>query len=52
MTRNARIKKPDEARDVGRPSKFTAERCAKIIHDISIFFREGNNQEQQQQQQQ
>ena len=35
MTRNARIKKPDEARDVGRPSKFTAERCAKIIHDIS-----------------
>lgn len=35
MTRNARIKKPDAAKNIGRPSKFTNERCEQIIIDIS-----------------
>lgn len=35
MTRNARIKKPDEVKDIARNSKFTPERRAQIIHDIS-----------------
>ena len=35
MARNAKIKKPDEPKNIGRPSKFTPERCAQIIHDIS-----------------
>jgi transposase-like protein len=35
MTRNARIKKPDEVTDIARNSKFTPERRAKIINDIS-----------------
>jgi transposase-like protein len=35
MTRNARIKKPEEVTDIARNSKFTPERRAKIIHDIS-----------------
>lgn len=35
MTRNARITKPDEVKDIARNSKFTPERRAQIIHDIS-----------------
>ena len=35
MTRNARIKKPDEVKNIGRPSKFTPERCERIVNDIS-----------------
>ena len=35
MARNAKIKKPDEPKNIGRPSKFTPERRAQIIHDIS-----------------
>lgn len=35
MTRNSKIKKPTEVKDVGRPSKFTPERCAQIVNDIS-----------------
>ncbi len=34
MTRNFKLKKPDETKDVGRPSKFTPERRAAIINDI------------------
>lgn len=35
MTRNSKLKKPEEATDVGRPTKFTPERRASIISDIS-----------------
>ncbi len=35
MPRNAKIKKPDVISDIGRPSKFTPERRAAIINDIS-----------------
>ncbi len=35
MAGNARITKPDEVKDIARNSKFTPERRAKIIHDIS-----------------
>ena len=35
MTRNSKIKVPEQVNNVGRPSKFTPERCAAIIHDIS-----------------
>ena len=35
MTRNARIKKPDEVKDIARNSKFTPERRERIINDIS-----------------
>jgi transposase len=35
MTRNARIKKPDEVKDIARNSKFTPERRERIIKDIS-----------------
>ena len=35
MTRNARIQKPEKCANLGRPSKFTPERRAKIISDIS-----------------
>mgnify|MGYP001615153404 FL=1 len=35
MTRNSKLVKPDTAKNVGRPSKFTPERCARIVSDIS-----------------
>jgi transposase-like protein len=35
MTRNAKLKVPDDIKDVGRPSKFTPERRAAIIDAIS-----------------
>lgn len=35
MTRNSKLKVPDEVKDVGRPSKFTPERCSAIIDAIS-----------------
>lgn len=35
MTRNSKLKAPDEVKDVGRPSKFTPERCCAIIDAIS-----------------
>ncbi len=35
MTRNSRIKVPNEVKDVGRPSKFTEERRNAIIDAIS-----------------
>lgn len=35
MTRNARIQKPAVPKDIGRPSKFTPERCERIVNDIS-----------------
>lgn len=35
MTRNSKIKAPDEIKDVGRPSKFTPERRSAIIDAIS-----------------
>lgn len=35
MTRNSKLKVPDEVKDVGRPSKFTPERRSAIIDAIS-----------------
>jgi transposase len=35
MTRNSKLTVPDEVKDVARNSKFTPERRAAIIHDIS-----------------
>ncbi len=35
MTRNSKLVKPNTAKNVGRPSKFTPERCSRIISDIS-----------------
>lgn len=35
MTRNAKIQKPEQVKNVGRPSKFTPERCERIVSDIS-----------------
>ena len=35
MVRNSRLKLPDGITDIGRPSKFTPERCSAIVDAIS-----------------
>lgn len=35
MARNSKLKAPDVIRDVGRPTKFTPERCSAIVDAIA-----------------